>query len=82
MTTYARQQCTAAQLLITAHRPDLTGCCATCGRPAPCVIRREAEQAHQRYATWLASEPVRDDGHRLTPPGRRVRPYVTYLGPG
>jgi hypothetical protein len=82
MTQYAKAQVARAQLVLDAHRPDGTGCCRSCGRPAPCPDRGEAQLLHDRYTGWLSTDPNPMVGaHRYTVSGRLVRPYVTNLGP-
>ncbi|MDT4991294.1 MAG: hypothetical protein QOH97_1186 [Actinoplanes sp.] len=76
MTTYARHQLDAARQTLRAHRTDATGCCASCGRPAPCLDQVAAERSSAWYESWLAPQPVFGSEHRFTARGELVRPYV------
>jgi hypothetical protein len=76
MTAYAHAQVAAALQTLNAHRTDATGCCVSCGRPAPCPDQAGAEQSYGRYESWLAPQPVFGSEHRFTERGELVRPYV------
>jgi hypothetical protein len=76
MTAYARLQLDAAQQSLNDHHPDASGCCASCGRSAPCPDQVAAQQVHAWYEAWLNPQPVFGVDHRFTASDHLVRPYV------
>jgi hypothetical protein len=73
MRDFAQLRVNEAERTLAEHHPDGVGCCASCGRPAPCDDMIAAGQSGQHYREWLDAAPTWvDEGH----PFGRVRPFV------
>lgn len=73
MRAYAWSRVHAADQALSAHRRDGAGCCASCGRVAPCEDATRAGQVREHYRTWLAGARTWVDADDA---GSRIRPYV------
>lgn len=74
MTEHALAQIAAAEGVLGDHLRDGVGCCTTCGRPAPCPARVDAEALQCRWFEWLAQPPEPALTVEPGPPDRPVRP--------
>ncbi|SRR6266545_2284770 len=74
MRALAEERYAEGQRLMDAHHGDATGCCADCGRPAPCPGREAGARLCEQYRPWAAPEPAAADR------GHLVRPYVRGTG--
>jgi hypothetical protein len=73
MREFAQLRVSEAEQTLAVHHPDGVGCCASCGRTAPCDDMIDAGRFGQHYREWLDAAPSWVDG---THPAGQVRPYV------